>query len=103
MNNETKSKLSNIEVLELAPGEKAIGINKTANPKATQHVQRSSKRPVGKRKKKMMREGKPSTSSPIKATGNDQTGWTATRAPGILGKAPPKATRENEASQANQS
>src|SRR5690348_3087572 len=98
-----KSKLSHIEVLVPAPEKKVIGTNKAANPKATQHVQRGSKRPVGKRKKKIMREGKPSTSSPIRATGNDQAGCTATRAPGMLGKAPPKAIRENEANQASQS
>jgi hypothetical protein len=90
-------------MLKSEAGKKAPSTNKAADPTATQRVQRGTKRPVGKRKKKTMRDGKPSTSSPNRVTGNHQPGWTAASTAGMLGKEAPKATREKEASQAIQS
>src|SRR5205807_10002025 len=82
---------------------KEVATNITAVPTATQRVQRGTKRPVRTRKKKITRDGKPSTSSLTRVTGNCQTGWTAASTAGMLGQAAPKATSEKEANQAIQS
>src|ERR1700730_11290854 len=84
-------------------GNKPLNTNKAADPMTTQRVQRGTKRPLGKRKKKTTREGKPSTSSLTRVTGRCQAGWTAASVAGMSGKEPPRATREKAARKAIQS
>jgi len=81
-------------------GKKEPGINKRADMKANQPVQRGTKWPSGKRKKKNMRDGKPIASSLTRVTGTCQAGCMAARVEGIDGKEPPRATRQKEANKA---
>lgn len=94
-----KSGPGQFETLRSVSGEKAPGIKRAAH---SMIIQRGTKRPLGKRKKKITRDGKPTTSSLNRVIGTHQARWAVASTPGMSVKEPPRATRKKEASKAIQ-